>query len=87
MTFRDDLIIASDDGKIYKISQQDLARYEVPNGKTDPDYAAVVQLLKAGVQVAAVPVTAEEGGAHARGDMMCYLLNLSGLKTVTSWET
>jgi hypothetical protein len=86
MSFRDDLIIASDDGRIYKISQADLAQFEVEY-KTDPDYAPVVNLLKSGVQVAAVPISAQEGGAHARGDMMCYLLNLAGLKTVTSWET
>jgi hypothetical protein len=84
-TFRNDLIIASDDGKIYKISQAQLAQFEVPF-KGDKDYAEVVNLLKAGVQVAAVPVSKEDGGAHARGDMMCYLLNLAGLKTKTSWE-
>lgn len=84
-TFRDDIIIASDDGKLYKISQADLQQYEVPY-QGDPDYNEVVSLLKAGVQVAAVPVSAEDGGAHARGDMLCYLLNLAGLKTKTSWE-
>ena len=85
MAFRDDIIIASDDGKIYKISQADLAQFEVPF-KGDPDYNEVISLLKAGVQVAAVPVSAEDGGARARGDMMCYLLNLAGLRTKTSWE-
>lgn len=85
MSFADDLIIASDDGKIYKISQAELQQYRVAF-ENDPAYAKVVNLLKAGVQVAAVPVTQEEGGANARGDMMCYLLNLAGLKTKTSWE-
>ncbi len=87
MPFRDDLIIASDDGAlhIYKISKAQLAQYEVPY-KNDSDYDEVVTLLKAGVQVAAVPISAEDGGARARGDMTRYLLNLSGLKTQTPWE-
>jgi hypothetical protein len=86
MSFADDLIIASDDGKLYKISQDQLQQYRVMLFENDPSYAKVVNLLKAGVQVAAVPITKDEGGASARGDMMCYLLNLAGLKTKTSWE-
>ena len=85
MSFADDIIIASDDGKLYKISQVELQQYRVAF-ENDPSYAKVVTLLKAGVQVAAVPITKDEGGASARGDMMCYLLNLAGLKTKTSWE-
>jgi hypothetical protein len=85
MSFADDLIIASDDGKIYKISQDQLVQFRVLF-ENDPAYAPVVALLKQGVQVAAVPVSKAEGGANARGDMMCYLLNLAGLKTKTSWE-
>ena len=84
-TFINDVIIASDDGKIYKISETELQRFEVP-WKGDPDYDEVIKLLREGVQIAAVPVNPEHGGAHARGDCFCYLLNLSGLKTKTSWE-
>jgi hypothetical protein len=87
--FRDDVIIAavSKKGKkkLYKISQAQLKTFEVPF-ENDSDYDKVVELLKSGVQVAAVPVEEEDGGAHARGDMMCYLLNLSGLRTLTDWE-
>jgi hypothetical protein len=88
-TFRDDVIIAavSKKGKkkLYKLSQAELKGYRVPF-ETDSDYKKVVDLLEAGVQVAAVPVDEEDGGAHARGDMVCYLLNLSGLRTMTDWE-
>ena len=85
-TFRDDIIIATEDRKIYKISQAELElKYRVPY-ENDSDYDEVVRMLKDGVQVAAIPVSAENGGAHARGDLMCYLLNLAGLKTKTSWE-
>ncbi len=66
MPFRDDLIIASDDGAlhIYKISKAQLAQYEVPY-KNDSDYDEVVTLLKAGVQVAAVPIECGKMAAHA----------------------
>lgn len=88
-TFRDDVIIAavSKKGKkkLYKLSQAELQSFEVPF-KKNSDYNKVVDLLEAGVQVAAVPVDEEEGGAHARGDLVCYLLNLSGLRTMTDWE-
>jgi hypothetical protein len=81
----DDVIIASDDGKtIFKISQAQLAQFEVDLTNSD-EYDPVIKLLKQGVQVAAMP--SPTGGAHASGDMMCYLLNLAGLKTKTNWET
>jgi hypothetical protein len=83
----DDVIIASDDGKtIFKISQaQLLAQFKVDLSTHSDEYAPVIKLLKQGVQVAAMP--SPTGGAHASGDMMCYLLNLAGLKTTTNWET
>lgn len=100
-TFRDDVIIAAvttgkkkgkkgkKKGKpvkrLFKLSQEDLKSFEVPY-EDDPDYEEVVKLLESGVQVAAIPISKENGGAHARGDLMCYLLNLSGLKTLTDWE-
>ena len=81
----DDVIIASDDGKtIFKISQAQLAQFEVDLTNSN-EYDPVIKLLKQGVQVAAMP--SPTGGAHASGDMMCYLLNLAGLKTKTNWET
>lgn len=81
----DDVIIASDDGKtIFKISQAQLSQFEVDLTNSD-EYDPVIKLLKQGVQVAAMP--SAQGGAHGSGDMMCYLLNLAGLKTKTNWET
>jgi len=86
VTFKDDIIIAGDNGKLYKMSQEDLKPFLVSNVHQNADFVEVLSLLKAGVQVAAIPVPEREGGSRARGDLFCYLLNLSGLKTKTIWE-
>ncbi len=84
-SFKDDVIIASEDGKLYKLSQADLAEYEV-DYKNQKEFAPIVSLLKQGVSVAAVPVPDDQSGPHAGGDYLCYLLNLASLRKITSWE-
>jgi hypothetical protein len=72
--FKDDVIIVCDDGSICHISQDELKqRYKVLETNK---YSLVTNLLRQGVQLAAVPTSP---GANAAGDMMCYLVNLPGL--------
>ena len=78
-TFQDDVIIHGDDGNLYQISQGDLLQFKQLEWKTNPKYAALLPLLDAGVALAVIPVPS--GSPHGSGNMMCYLLNLTSLKT------
>ncbi len=75
-SFQDDIIVAGDDGTLYRISQGNLARFQVPS--TDELYNTVNPLLAGGVTVAVIPN--QLGTVRANGNMMCYLLNLASLK-------
>jgi hypothetical protein len=81
--FKDDVIIACDDGTICHISKRDLTEHYRLDSASE-EYETVVDLLRKGVQVAAMPTpgAAPSGG----GDMMCYLVNLSGLKQENWWN-
>ena len=82
--FKDDVIIACEDGTIYHITKDDLAKYSNKLDSGSAEYEVVVDLLRKGVQVAAVPTPGAE--VSAASDMMCYLLNLSGLKQENWWN-
>ncbi len=83
-TFKDDIIIAGEDGQMYKLSQDNLAPFRV-NTSSD-EFKPILKLLKSGVSLAAVPVPEEDSGPRADGDAYCYVLNLSSLRKITSWE-
>ena len=74
----DDVIIASAEGKIYKISQAQLQQFPMLVDKTDPECRHILDLLDAGVTAAYMP---PPPGANATGNAMCYLINLAGLNT------
>ena len=51
----DDVIIASAEGKIYKISQAQLQQFPMLVDKTDPECKHILDLLDAGVTAAYMP--------------------------------
>lgn len=96
--FREDLIIANDDGYLYHVTQADLKHGRNAKGQSfrvDPTskcyqkgYGEVLKLLSRGMVVAAVPKPADDERADVTVIMpiMCYVLNIDALKHYNRWE-
>ena len=85
--FRHDLIIASDDGRIYKIPREEWEseKYAVKHDEFEKDegWGAIRDVLQYGVCVAAVPPQAQlpEHRWRVRPLGTCYVLNIDALNT------
>jgi len=85
--FKRDVIIAGDDGRIYHLSEQELAKYEVSaEQKKEKKYDFIESLLKSGVSTAAVPPEVNETGSDSQAVPLCYVLNLASFKKHTVYE-
>lgn len=98
--FREDLIIANDDGYLYHINQKDLKHGKNAKGESfrvDPkkmsakeykcQYGIVLDLLSRGMVVAAVPPQADAKRADVTVmPIMCYILNVDALKHYNQWD-
>lgn len=70
-----EVIIAGDDGRLYKFGQQELAAYEVPREVVEsPHFETVRRQLRHGIVSSIIP--------ESRGFVACYVLNLASLRTV-----
>src|SRR5262245_37748648 len=89
--FIKDLVIAGDDGKLYYLKESEWKARPVPSSSFDP---VIMNALKSGVALAAVPEHAADPKAHtfdAKGKPVhalgfCYLVSLASLKTQTPFE-
>ena len=82
--FERDLVIANDDGKVYRITQQDLNKLKQVDLASDT-FQLIRGLLAQGVSSAAIPNTGG-GSAGPEPDGFCYLVNLASLKHATVFE-
>ncbi len=89
--FENDVIIAGDDGNIYHLTPQDLAKFKVAKKDVEgPHYGPVRDLLENGVAAAAIPTREEtvetKGKPVSLFVAACYLLNLASLKKHQRYE-
>jgi hypothetical protein len=86
--FEKDFIIAgdgdNDDTHLYYISREALQQFRVDD-PNDPGYKEVHKLLGLGVVVAAIPPK-DKSDEVTLPFIVCYLLNVSGLKKHTAFE-
>jgi hypothetical protein len=80
-TFERDIIFADDDGQVFHITQEMLAKLHKEGGieevnLQDSRYARVKMLLENGVAAAAIPTP---DNAHLKPDAFCFLVNLGAL--------
>jgi hypothetical protein len=80
--FERDIVIANDDGKVYRITQDVLSTLPEVDLKNNK-FELIRGLLEEGVSAAAIP-TRLKGGVEP--DAFCYLLNLSSLKKWQPYE-
>lgn len=80
--FERDIVLANDDGKVYHLTQDVLAKLEAVD-LTDNRYQLIKGLLKQGVSSAAIP-TEDDPGPEPQA--FCFLLNLSSLNKAQSYE-
>ncbi len=94
--FRDDIIIANDDGYMYHFTQDDL-KLEDENGNPkfrvnkesadyDDKYGEIVHLLARGTILAAVPDPDKDRVDVTIAPVVCYLVNLDALKKHNGFE-
>jgi hypothetical protein len=84
--FERDLVIANDDGKVYRIQQEDLNKLQHVD-LASSQFQLIRGLLAQGVSTAAIPTDSK--AANAKGpepDAFCYLVNLASLKHKTVFE-
>lgn len=82
--FERDLVIANDDGKVYRIDQAQLNKLQHVD-LSSSTFQLIRGLLAQGVSSAAIPTS----GGNTTGpepDAFCYLVNLSSLKHATVFE-
>jgi hypothetical protein len=82
--FERDLVIANDDGKVYRITQDQLNKLQHVDLTSDT-FQLIRGLLAQGVSSAAIP-NAGSGAAGPEPDAFCYLVNLASLKHSTVFE-
>jgi hypothetical protein len=83
-TFERDIVIANDDGKVYRITQDQLNKLQHVDLASDT-FQLIRGLLAQGVSSAAIPNTGG-GAVGPEPDGFCYLVNLASLKHSTVFE-
>jgi len=83
-TFERDLVIANDDGKVYRVTQDQLNKLQHVDLASDT-FQLIRGLLAQGVTSAAIPNTGG-GAVGPEPDGFCYLVNLASLKHATVFE-